>query len=256
LLRDKRGLFLFFYTCAIWLLCLNPVLAHHWMDNIFAADYFRLVYLLPIPLLCGMLPVGIQGIVGAYDSRIAARLISLFAMAATIVVFFYTSGRWSISPRSPQAAWKSPRDYQLLKENVDFAVAAGPFIARSKLLAPGWTASCELPLLFPKMKVVAPRLVTHYFANAGNPGEGALRHNAQAFVEGAKTNNLRQMAALPASFRGVVKTGRANAVAAPEAESERVLRMLRSINPGWHEELKAGGLVLMLPPGAGSNTPK
>jgi len=34
------------------------------------------------------------------------------------------------------------------------------------------------------MKVVAPRLVTHYFANAGNPEEGSLRNQAAAFIGG------------------------------------------------------------------------
>jgi hypothetical protein len=60
-------------------------------------------------------------------------------------------------------------EYQGLPANVDFANAAGKYIAHAKLLVPAWTAGCELPLLFSEMKVVAPRLVINYFANAGNP---------------------------------------------------------------------------------------
>jgi hypothetical protein len=45
----------------------------------------------------------------------------------------------------------------------------------------------------------------------------------------------------------VIETGRANAVAVPESESQRVLETLQSINPNWHRVLEAGGLVLMLP---------
>jgi hypothetical protein len=91
-------------------------------------------------------------------------------------------GKGIATPRDPKLGigWKSPREYQLLPANSDFAKAAGRYIAHAKLLAPGWTASCELPLLFPEMKVIAPRLVTHYFANAGNPDEGILRAKAQA----------------------------------------------------------------------------
>jgi hypothetical protein len=48
----------------------------------------------------------------------------------------------------------------------------------------------------------------------------------------------------------VIETGRANAIAAPAAESQRVLATLKSINPGWHRVLEAGGLVLMLPSNA------
>jgi hypothetical protein len=146
--------------------------------------------------------------------------------------------------------WKSPREYQLLPANINFAKAAGRYIAHAKLLAPGWTASCELPLLFPQMKVVAPRLVTHYFANAGNHDEGMLRAKAQAFVEGDKSGNLQRLQSLEPEFRQVIETGRANAIAAPESESERVLTTLKSIDPGWHRVLEAGGLVLLLPSNA------
>ena len=52
LIRGRAGLFLFFYLCAVWLLCVNPLLAPWWMKNIFAYTYFRLVYLLPLPFLC------------------------------------------------------------------------------------------------------------------------------------------------------------------------------------------------------------
>jgi len=135
----------------------------------------------------------------------------------------------------------------LLPANLDFAKAAGPYIAHAKLLAPNWTASCELPLLFPEMKVVAPRLVGHYFSNAGNPMEGLLRAQAQAFVEGDKSGDPKRLQLLEPKFRQVIETGRANAIAVPESESQRVLAALKSINPEWHRVLEAGGLVLMLP---------
>jgi len=40
----------------------------------------------------------------------------------------------------------------------------------------------------------------------------------------------------------VIETGRANAVAAPESESARMLATLQSIDPGWHQVLEASGL--------------
>jgi hypothetical protein len=152
-------------------------------------------------------------------------------------------------PRNPKAGigWKSPGEYQLYKANTDFARAAGKYIAHSKLLAPTWNASCELPLLFPEMKVVAPRLAIHYFANAGNPKEGILRWQAEAFVKGEKNSDPKRLEWLADRFRVVIKSGRANAVAAPESESARVLATLQSIDPGWHRVLEAGGLVLLLP---------
>jgi hypothetical protein len=150
-------------------------------------------------------------------------------------------------PISAQAGWKTPFEYQLVKENMDFGRAAGKYIEHSKLLAPTWTAGCELPLLFPEMKLAAPRFVTHYFTNAGNPEEGILRRQAQVFVEGDRSGNPKRLQLLEAKFRQVIETGRANAIAAPESESQRVLATLKTINPGWHRVLEEGGLVLMLP---------
>lgn len=156
----------------------------------------------------------------------------------------------SIMPISPQAGWKAPSEYQLVKENTDFGRAAGKYIEHSKLLVPTWTAGCELALLFPEMKVVAPRLVTHYFANARNGEEGELRRQAQLFVEGDKSGSPQRLRSLEPEFRKVIETDRANAVAAPQSESERVLATLKAIDPGWHRVLEAGGLVLMLPSNA------
>jgi len=246
--RGKNGLFLFFYLCSVWLFCLNPLLAPAWMENILAATYFRLVYLLQLPLLCALL--------GAVVPRLAQpasflryRLVTVAAVLAILVSFLFTWHGISILPKNENLGigWKSPREYQLLPANVEFAKTAGKYIAHAKLLVPIWTAGCELPLLFPEMKVVAPRLVTHYFANAGNVEEGNLRNQAATFIVGEPLDSPDRVKALETNFRKVIETGRANAVAVPESESQRVLATLKSIDPGWRRVLEAGGLVLMLP---------
>ena len=251
IVRGKNGLFLFLYLCAVWLLCLNPLLAHWWMKNILASCYFRLVYLLQIPLLCAMLAAAGSRLAQP-GSSVKDRLATLLAFFAVLVSSLYAYRGLSIVPRDPELGigWKSPSECQLLPANLDFAKAAGGYIAHAKLLAPNWTASAELPLLFPQMKIVAPRAVTHYFANAGNAEEGILRRQAQAFVEGDKSGNPQRLRSLEPKFRKVIETGRANAVATPESESDRVLATLKSIEPGWHRALEAGGLVLMLPSNA------
>jgi len=248
IVRGRNGLFVFLYLCAVWLFCLNPLLARVWMRNILAPTYFRLVYLLQFPLLCALL--------GAAGPRLAQpsnflkdRLVTVIALSAVIVSFFYSYRGLSILPKDQKLGigWKSPTEYQLLPANVAFAKAAGRYIEHAKLLVPTWTAGCELPLLFPKMKVVAPRLVSHYFANAGNPEEGDLRRHAQTFIEEDQSGNPERLQSLEPEFRQVIETGRANAVAVPESESERVLATLKTIDPGWHRVLEAGGLVLLLP---------
>jgi hypothetical protein len=249
IVRGKTGLFLFFYLGGVWLFCLNPLLAHRWMENILALSYFRLVYLLQLPLLCALLAAAVPWLTDWCRCSLKDRAMVALALLAVIASFVYSYRRLSIMPMNPKlgVGWKSPKEYQLLPANVDFAKAARKYIRHSKLLAPNWTASCELPLLLPEMKVVAPRLVTHYFANAGNPHEGNLRLQAQAFVEEEKSANVQHYQTLESGFRQVIQSGRANAVAVPESQSDRVLATLKSINPRWHRVLEAGGLVLMLP---------
>ena len=251
IVRGKNGLFLFFYLCAVWLFCLNPLLTHVWMENILAATYFRLVYLLQLPLLCALLGAAVSRLAQP-ASLLRYRLITVAAVLAILVSFLFTWHGISILPKNENLGigWKSPREYQLLPANVEFAKAAGKYIAHAKLLVPIWTAGCELPLLFPEMKVVAPRLVTYYFANAGNPEEGNLRNQAAAFIIGEQFGSPDRVKALEMNFRKVIETGRANAVAVPTSESKRVLATLKSIDPGWHRVLEAGGLVLLLPNGA------
>lgn len=213
-----------------------------------ALCHFRLNYLVPLPLLCAMLPVaGPRLLEKAPGGSLGDRLLLAGALLAVISSFFYSYRAPSIMPISAQAGWKTPSEYQLVKENTDFGRAAGKYIEHGKLLAPTWTAGCELALLFPQMRVVAPRLVTHYFANAGNAEEGKLRRQAQLFIEGDKSGNSQRLRSLEPQFRKVIQTGRANAVVAPESESERVLATLKETNPVWHRVLEAGGLVLMLP---------
>jgi hypothetical protein len=250
--RGRSGFFLFFYLCAVWLFCLNPLLARMWMANILAPTYFRLVYLLQLPLLCTL--IGSAGSQLAQKGRVMnARAQTVLALSAIVVAFVGSYHGLSVLPRDARqgVGWKSPREYQLLPANLDFAKAAGPYIAHAKLLAPTWTAGCELPLLFPEMKVVAPRLVYHYFANVGNPEEGNLRNQVEAFIRGDRRLSPNGLKSLEPKFQQVIETGRANAIAVPESESQRVLATLKSIDPGWHRVLEAGGLVLMLP----SNTP-
>lgn len=254
IVRGKRGLFLFFYLCAVWLVCLNPLLAHVWMRNIIAVCYFRLVYLLQLPLLCAMAGASVTRFAEWPRSSVTSRIAIATACGALVLSVVNSYWALSIMPRNPKAGigWKTPGDYQLLAANVEFANTAGRYMSHSKLLAPAWTASCELPLLLPTMKVTAPRFVIHYFANVGNREEGILRSQAQAFIEGGKSSNPKQLERLETSFRQVIQSGRANAVAVSESESDRVLAALQSVNPAWYRVLEAGGLVLMMPDGTAS----
>src|SRR5215831_3902576 len=98
IVRGRTGFFLFFYLCAVWLFCLNPLLAHWWMGNILAATYFRLVYLLQLPLLCALIAAAGQQLAHKRNV-ITERLTTIFALSAIAVSFVGSYHGISILPK-------------------------------------------------------------------------------------------------------------------------------------------------------------
>src|SRR5262249_26341916 len=98
IVRGRSGFFLFFYLCAIWLFCLNPLLAHIWMANILAPTYFRLVYLLQLPLLCTLVAAAASQL--AQKGKIMnARAQTVLALSAIVLAFVGSYHGLSILPR-------------------------------------------------------------------------------------------------------------------------------------------------------------
>ena len=119
IVRGKAGLFLFFYLGAVWLFCLNPLLAHRWMENILALNYFRLVYLLQLPLLCAMIAAAVPRLAEWPGNSLKYRMVTGAALLAIILSFFYSYRTLSIVPKNAKLGigWKSPREYQLIPAN-------------------------------------------------------------------------------------------------------------------------------------------
>jgi hypothetical protein len=106
-------------------------------------------YLLQFPLLCALLGDAGPRLAQRGDGSLTSRTLTVVALLAIIVSLVHSYRGVSILPRDAKLGicWKSPREYQLLPANVDFANDAGRYITHAKLLAPIWTAGCELPLL-------------------------------------------------------------------------------------------------------------
>src|SRR5262249_33607036 len=137
IVRGRTGFFLFFYLGAVWLFCLNPLLARMWMGNILAPTYFRLVYLLQLPLLCALIAAG--GPQLAHKVNVVREgLTTVFALLAIVVSFIGSYHGISILPKDARLGigWKAPGECQLLPANLDFAKTAGRYIAHAKLLTP------------------------------------------------------------------------------------------------------------------------
>src|SRR5438034_6073646 len=106
IVRGRSGFFLFFYLCAVWLFCLNPLLARMWMANILAPTYFRLVYLLQLPLLCALIAAaGPQ--LAQKGNVITESLTTMFALSAIVVSFAGSYHGISILPKDERLgiAW-------------------------------------------------------------------------------------------------------------------------------------------------------
>ncbi len=118
------------------------------------------------------------------DGSLTNRTLTVVALLAIIVSFVHSYRGVSILPRDAKLGigWKSPKNVSyFLRSLILLKLQAD--ISR----IPSYSLQTALPAVsyrfsFPKMKVVAPRFVIHYFANAGNPHEGVLRYQAQAFI--------------------------------------------------------------------------
>ena len=170
--RGRSGFFLFFYLCAVWLFCLNPLLARMWMANILAPTYFRLVYLLAASSALRVdsgcrapASAARHGSLTSRSTNCGGAVGDHCRVSSTATADFQSCREMpsSVSVGSRRGNTSCfPRILILPKLPVRY-------IAHAKLLAPIWTAGCELPLLFPEMKVVAPRLVYALFRQRRQP---------------------------------------------------------------------------------------
>jgi len=67
--------------------------------------------------------------------------------------------------------------------------------------------------------------------NADSPADGIRRRQAQGCIEQERSGDRKRLQLLEPKFRQVMQTDRANAVAVPESQSQRVLATLKPIDP-------------------------
>src|SRR5262249_25011870 len=119
IVRARTGFFLFFYLCAVWLFCLNPLLARMWMANILAPTYFRLIYLLQLPLLCALIATA-RPQLARKGKMNTDGLSTILALLAVVVSFVGSYHGISILPKDARLgiAWKAPGECELLPANL------------------------------------------------------------------------------------------------------------------------------------------
>ncbi len=175
-LRGRSRRRLLGLSVVLFAIFFNPLTGPLWLGLFPAAAYWRLAYLLPLPLCAGLLPACIRTGPGRIPQKVFAGL----AAAAVIVT---GAGAFRSSVLAPPAFLKAPfalrfpdRPRRLLRES-------GLELAGRNVLAPPqvvWVAG----LLYPETRFEATRpLITgHIFRNAGQAAEGQRRLLAQRAV--------------------------------------------------------------------------
>ncbi len=104
------------------------------MENILAPTYFRLVYLLQLPLLTALVAAAAPQLTKQTDFSARERVLTAIGLVSLLIGFVHSYHGLSITPKYPKLGigWKSPGEYQLLPANVEFAKAAGKYIAHAK----------------------------------------------------------------------------------------------------------------------------
>ena len=206
-LRGPERRFLLLLPVAVGVVFLNPEAGPVVLRAVTPANYWRLAYLIPLPLYAGM-------VVSCFADGCAARAAGAAALLA--VGWAFQSSSLFRSPFPPTFGPVLP-----LPERRFASVALPHLHPGDRVLAPEsvvWT----LALLAPQLRFVAGRTIETpgLFRTAGRADEGIRRSAAQAAVDGWGVTDAGRAGLREALARGL------RAVVAPVAQEPTVLALL------------------------------
>jgi hypothetical protein len=161
----------------LMLVCLfaNPIAGPRMMTILTPGAYWRLCYLLPLPLCFGLT-------VSGFTTRRLSPL-SLLRMIVSIVAVL--SVFWSLSATVfHQAYTKSPSELKFLPREYEFVRAAMPEIRQGSVVLAPEEIVCVLALVRPDLRFEAARPLeaTRVFRSAGKAVDGKTRTMAQSLL--------------------------------------------------------------------------
>lgn len=239
-LRGSARRFVWGLGFAPVLLFMNPATGPLWIEAVTPAAYWRLVFLLPLPLCAGLA----LGALGAPSTRSSGgRALFALATAAALLGAFALDGTRGPSPEAFTET-KSPFAYRLPPAALAFVRDVAPRLEGRNLLAPAgisWVA----PLLVPGLRLeVARRSDTlHHFRNLGRDAEGRRRLLAWRWV-GQCTPSEAGEAAARASIDGGVDA--VVHVVCPGALATLHDGLFEGAPGTWREAARGHGFVLVL----------
>ncbi len=220
----RKSIFLIIFSVSVFIICFNPLTGPFFMSILLPGSYWRLVYLLPIPLCFGFLANIFEK--NPKDGMlITKRTIRIIGCIMILAFTISTVEKTTLSPT--EVSIKSPFQYKFDSAVLESAeninnVLDGHF----NLLVPDDIVTV-LPLINPNVRFEAGRTssVQHYFIEYGLPEEGIKRQNAKAYIETLEPS-------LVPDFIKSISSG-VNAVVVKNANIAPVARNLGMTEGAW-----------------------
>ncbi len=230
-LKPVSSRFLIGLSLALCLMFANPLMGPFWIGQLHTTAYWRLAYLLPLPLCAGLA-------VSALPSRGRTRRQALLGAGAVATVALATGIAYKSSVLSGTAL-KPAGEYRFEPVPLAFSRSALAFLRGRNVLAPPELV-VVLGLLDPGMRFESgrPRHTRHVFRNAGERAEGERRVAAQQRVTLGEPSPR-----LDAAFRSSLRNG-VDAVVFESMSHQEVSQLMAS-EPGRWEVKRALGYVLI-----------
>ena len=229
-LKNRHGRFLFLYSLTICIIYANPLTGSFWIELIKPAVFWRLTYLFPLSLCCGLLAVLLRNLV--YNTNRLSPIILL------IMLFFIFSKSYQFSIFN-KISFKSIAQYKFPTQENALATDIAHLLIEKHALAPEEVVTV-LGLVEPKIKWEANRRAQtiHIFLNAGMPREGKRRFLAQELISTGKTTADRVEA-----FKSSISMG-VNAIIVNKKFESQILSILDSLTEKWQRNETSTNYIL------------
>jgi hypothetical protein len=233
--RPLRRLLLAWSACFV-LVFANELLGARWVSLLRPGAYWRLAYLLPLPLCAGLPALSLVRDKAGRRLGTAPRLVGLLAILVTAATCQHTV----FSPRN-RTAWKRPGELRFTPAEAEFARLAAPFVSGRVVLAPE-PVTVVLALRAPGARFYLGRFADtlHALRNVDRGDDAFRRLTARQFLDDLQPSPEREVALARAVSRGV------DALVVPDRPDALRAFLIRLPGGGWGQVVSGGGYRLLL----------
>jgi hypothetical protein len=237
----RGGRLLLGFSVALVVVFLNPLAAPLWIDAVRAGSFWRVVLLVPQPLLFG---AAIAALASALPSR--RRAVGVAVACASLLILARLVDPPQERSMSHLFATKAPWELRFEPDSQRFVRSVASELEGRSLLAPPGLAPVAA-LLVPSLRLEAARFqdTRHVFANADRAAEGERRIQAWSWAGRCDAWPPGARAAAESLARGVDALILRDCASDSGAVGERS-RLLAAQSRSWREVHRAHGFALWL----------